>query len=157
MVPNTASTSITDPSTNTIVPVSLLYITIEIFHLYGEGQSLEFVGTEISREFRCFAGDPDIEWKTGLNPLKSLLCPPFSFIVEVVTKTMASHLGGHNGLAECRIRIVSAICDSTNSVKYNWANFFVYQLCKGAMDIIINDDPIMYAIYGKLRYVGCIS
>lgn len=88
---------------------------------------------------------------------RTLLHPPFNLITELVTKSIACHLGGHNGLTEFKIRVVSTICNSANDVKYNWASFFVHQLTEGAKDIKVAKDHTKYIISGKLRYAGRIS
>lgn len=158
MAPETVSTSITDSSTNTLVMVDLLEKATRVFHLRGEGKFPEAAGAnEVVWEYNRFATDPSIKWVKGLNPLRTLIRPAFNFIAELVTKTIACHLGGHSSLTEFNVCDVSTICDSANGVKYNWANFCVHQLSEGAKDIKIASNPTKYAISGKLRYAGRIS
>lgn len=158
MASNTISTSITDPSTDTLVSMDLLDIATQVFLLYGEGKFQEISGaTKVVWGYRHFAAHPSVKWVKVLNPLRTLLRPPFNFIAELATKNIACHLGGHNGMTKFKIRAISTICDSANDIKYNWANFFVHQLSEGAKDIKIAEIPTKYTISGKLRCAVGIS
>lgn len=37
-----------------------------------------------------------------------------SLHAELITKTIAFHLGGHNGVTESKVRLLSVICDAAN-------------------------------------------
>lgn len=86
-----------------------------------------------------------------------VLCSPFNFLAELVTKTIAYHLGGHNSVTEFKVQAVSAICDSANGVAYNWSKIFIHQLMERAKEINMGNEARFYTVSGKLRYAGHIS
>lgn len=71
---------------------------------------------------------------------------------------MASHIGGHFGINEVKIRAVYAICDSVEGVKYNWENWFINQLLEAGKDFIpCENDSSLCTLKAKLRYSRRIS
>lgn len=150
-------TSIKDPTAMKRVQLKLVDVA-RLFKRNSEGDDPENTGIRIDNEYQTFTVVEKADWSQPKLKLRSALQEPFNYIAELFTKNMASHVGGHTGISENKIRAVSAIYHAVNGKKYNWESWFTKQLHEIAKDFIpCESDPSQCTLQSKLRYSGKIS